>query len=251
MLKSSLDVLGYGVSFEQQEVAQAMGFETADMQTTLLPPRLRRRTSIATKTAFAAAERACTAAALEPSELAVIFTSCLGEAAVTDQLCRDIASQSFPLSPTKFHNSVHNTASGYWSIAVGSKHPAMAMGGYQDSFALGLLEAWSQLHTVEKQVLLVCYEETPSPLLLPDNQWAACASAFVLGSKQEGRGNSFQLGLPYCESNKVQVSPCEDRKNSPALATMPLLKALERQRLGAVEISPCHPQPWYVEVLKA
>lgn len=248
MLKSSLDVLGYGVSFQQAEMAQAMGFETADMQTTLLPPRLRRRTSVATKMAFAAAERACKAAQVEPSELAVIFTSSLGEAAVTDQLCRDIASQKFPLSPTKFHNSVHNTASGYWSIAVGSKHPAMAMGGYQDSFALGLLEAWSQLHTVEKQVLLVCYEETPSELLLPDNQWLACASAFVLGHRQEKNGKHLQLGRPYCEPNKAVKPSCGGRSQSPALAAMLLLKTLEKQTLGKLKISPSHAQDWYVAV---
>ncbi len=241
MDKSTLAVLGYGMSFQDSEVAATMGFEHADMQPSVLPARLRRRTSVATKMAMTAAERACVMAACEPSELPVIFTSALGEAGVTDQLCREIAKENFPLSPTKFHNSVHNTASGYWSIAVGSKHPAMAMGGYQDSFALGLMEAWSQLHTVASRVLLVCYEETPSDLLCQDGSWEGCASALVLG---RGAAHQPQLGMPY---TVPQVAA--ELLTSPALAAVPLLNMLQQGLSGKVQVSDAGVQGWYVDVL--
>jgi len=242
MSKSSIAILGSGVSFQDNEIAASMGFKHADMQTNLLPARLRRRTSTATKMAFSAAEKACADAHCEPSELPVIFTSALGEAGVTDYLCRDIAKQNFPLSPTKFHNSVHNTASGYWSIAVKSKHPAMAMGGYQDSFALGLMEAWSQLHTVESRVLLVCYEESPSELLLPEGSWLGCASALVLG---HGDMHHTQLSMPYAVSQEH-----EPQSSSPALAAMPLLKMLQQGLTGKVQIADTTTQMWYVDSLK-
>ena len=55
----SLAVLGTGVSFQSEEIALEYGYEGCDMQAELLPAMLRRRTSVATKMAFAAAERAC------------------------------------------------------------------------------------------------------------------------------------------------------------------------------------------------
>lgn len=246
MDNKSLAVLGCGVSFQSAEVALSLDCEYADMQTTLLPARLRRRTSIATKMAFSAAERACANAGIEPCELPVVFTSSLGEAAVTDQLCRNIASQNFPLSPTKFHNSVHNTASGYWSIAVKSTHPAMAMGGYQDSFALALLETWSQLHTVEKKVLLVCYEETPSDLLLPENHWQACATAFVLSTDQQLDHALGYLTMPYGAERLEPV--LDDKLFSPATASLLLYKALNKKLKTVIDISPAAEQAWFVEV---
>jgi len=248
MSKSTLTVLGYGISFQDAEVADTLAYEQADMQTSLLPVRLRRRTSVATKMAFAAAERACKYAAIDPSTLPVIFTSALGEAAITDQLCHDIAKQNFPLSPTKFHNSVHNTASGYWSIAVGSKHPAMAMAAYQDSFALALLEAWSQLHTVEKQVLLVCYEEKPSDILLPDNAWKACATAFVLSSSGVDQ-HGLSMGMPYL--NALPETLSSDAKSSPVFAALPLYDALKTNKKGHIQLSQGFDKAWFVELVSS
>jgi len=248
MSKSTLTVLGYGISFQDAEVADTLAYEQADMQTSLLPVRLRRRTSVATKMAFAAAERACKYAAIDPSTLPVIFTSALGEAAITDQLCHDIAKQNFPLSPTKFHNSVHNTASGYWSIAVGSKHPAMAMAAYQDSFALALLEAWSQLHTVEKQVLLVCYEEKASDILLPDNAWKACATAFVLGAG-EMNDHGLSMEVPYLD--ELQEPFTVDEETSPAFVALPFYDALKTNKKGRIQLSQGFDKAWFVELVSS
>jgi len=251
MDKSSLAVLGTGVSFQHPESALvsslACGFEGCDMQTHLLPSMLRRRTSMGTKLAFAAAERACSRANMMPSELPVIFTSSLGEIGVTDKLCRAIAHQQLPVSPTQFHNSVHNTASGYWSIAVGNKHPAMAMGGYHNGFALALLEAWSQLQTMEKKLLLVCYEDIPPELMLPDHQWVGCASAFVLSAEQPVGKKVAQINMPYCDAEMCSYQGYSDQ--SPALAAIPLLKAVEKNISGIVQISPAEEDGcWFTEL---
>jgi len=246
MDNASLALLGTGVSFQSPELAQVHGFEGCDMQTELLPSMLRRRTSMATKLAFAAAGRACSSANISPSELPVIFTSSLGEIGVTDKLCSAIAHQQLPVSPTQFHNSVHNTASGYWSIAVGTKHPAMAMAGYQDSFALALLEAWSQLQTIEKKLLLVCYEEVPPELLLPGHQWVGCASAFVLAAEQPANEKVAQVKMPYFNGEMGSDHHFGDL--SPALAAMPLLKAVEQNISGTVQISSAEDGAWFTEL---
>ena len=43
------------------------------------------------------------------------------------------------ISPTQFHNSVHNAAAGYWHIAAGSAAPSLSVGGHDGAFAAGLL----------------------------------------------------------------------------------------------------------------
>jgi hypothetical protein len=48
------------------------------------------------------------------------------------------------LSPTRFHHSVHNAASGYWAMASHSMAASTALSAFQNSFAAGLLEAATQ-----------------------------------------------------------------------------------------------------------
>jgi len=237
---------GAGISFQDPEQASRFGFDGCDMQTELLPAALRRRTSVATRVAFAAAERACRDADADPAGLATVFTSSLGEINVTDRLCSDIAHERYPLSPTQFHNSVHNTASGYWSIAVGSAQPAMAMAGYQDSFALGLLESWCQLQSGVKEILLVCYEEKPVQMLLPDNQWIGCAIAFVLSGTGEGNRGRASIGMPFTLRNEKGMQ--DYGFASPAMAAMELYKAVEKGDSGRIAISPDGESIWYSEL---
>jgi hypothetical protein len=237
-------IAGTGISFHDPQKAIEFGYQGCDMQTELLPPGLKRRTSVATKTAFAAAERACASACITPSELATVFTSSLGEIDVTDRLCTDIGQGNYPLSPTRFHNSVHNTASGYWSIAVGSAHPAMAMSGYEDSFALGLLEAWCQLQSVADQLLLVCYEEIPPGLLIPDHDWFGCAVAFVLTTR-EGRGSTLSRPRIIQQGDETMQS-----FKMPTLVAINLLKAVEANATGNIKISPAGATQWFTELTK-
>src|SRR3546814_20327507 len=63
------------------------------------------------------------------------------------------------VSPTDFHNSVHNAAAGYWGIGTGSRAPSTTLAGYDESFALGLLEAGLQVVGDRRAVLLVVFDE--------------------------------------------------------------------------------------------
>ena len=48
-----------------------------------------------------------------PHDLASVFVSSHGDLPITDALCTTLASNPRLLSPTRFHHSVHNAASGY------------------------------------------------------------------------------------------------------------------------------------------
>jgi len=242
-------ILGAGASFLSPDDALNSGYPDFDMQTTLLPARLRRRTSKATRLAFAAAERACQQAGIAPAELPVIFCSSLGEIAVTDRLCSDIAAERLPLSPTLFHNSVHNTASGYWSIAVGNRHPAMAMGAGHDGFALSLVEAWSQLNTVTERLLLVCYEESLPDTMLADNHWIGAAFAFVISTPAAATEEPLASITPPAQQWPEVSRPIPYGKQSPAMAALPLFDAISQQHNGIIPLTPEGDINWFTNLV--
>jgi len=59
--------------------------------------------------------------------------------------CKTLASDDRSISPTRFHNSVHNAPAGYWGIASGAMTPATVLCAHDASFGAGLLEALTQL----------------------------------------------------------------------------------------------------------
>lgn len=131
----------------------------------LLPPAERRRASRIVKAGLAVGLEACRHAELEPGTLANVFAASGGDGHNCHALCELLATDDRQISPTRFHNSVHNAASGYWSIATGATPAAQVLGAYDASFAAGLLEAMSQVEATGQPVLLVaCDSEYPEPL---------------------------------------------------------------------------------------
>jgi hypothetical protein len=120
-----------------------------------IPPRERRRAPLPVKLAVEVAQQACDQAGVNHAAVASVFTSAMGDTAITDCLCRILASPDKMVSPTKFHNSVHNAASGYWSIAAKNRSASSFIGGFAHSFPVALLEAAIQCHVEECPVLLV------------------------------------------------------------------------------------------------
>jgi hypothetical protein len=128
-----------------------------------LPAAERRRSSANVRLAIAAAEQALSQTALAPQAMAMVFSSYEAAGAITHQLCEVLAG-SREVSPTQFHNSVHNAPSGYYSIAMNAKLAASSVCRGKWSFAAGLLNAATQALADEVPVLYVSYD---SPLPLP------------------------------------------------------------------------------------
>lgn len=246
-LSAPVAILGSGVCIPDEDVANELGFADAGLDASILAPMVRRRTSTATRVAITAAGRACAAAGIG-NTLPAIFASCVGEMQVTDKLCRSITRQEYPLSPTLFHNSVHNTAAGYWSMATGSMASMQAMGALDDGFALGLLEAWCQLQTVAKQVLLVVYDETMPEQLLPDYTWKACAFALVL--VRNARSHPL-LHRPFQATVPDPARPVANFSvHNPAMAALPLFQTLQQATSGQQQITlSSGTRPWLVDMV--
>lgn len=124
----------------------------------LLPANERRRAPETVAVALEVALAACQSAGRDPATLASVFASAHGDLAITDYMCTTLASEPRAVSPTRFHNSVHNAAAGYWTIGAGCMRAATAISAGQASFAQGLIEALAQLGDGAQAVLLVGYD---------------------------------------------------------------------------------------------
>lgn len=130
-----------------------------------IPDRERRRAPLHVKIAVEVAQQAVDASGLDPAGLPSVFTSGMGDVKTTDLICRALAAPRKIMSPTHFHNSVHNASSGYWSIAAACRERSNAVSGFRHSFAVALLEAATLCKADGKPVMLVaCDIDTAAPL---------------------------------------------------------------------------------------
>ena len=131
---------------------------------TSLPAAERRRSSPTVRLAIAAAEQAIRGSSVAPHEMAMVFSSFEAAGVITHQLCEVLAG-SREVSPTQFHNSVHNAPCGYYSIAMQAKLAASSVCRGKWSFAAGLLNAAAHAFADMVPVLYVCYDSPlPAPL---------------------------------------------------------------------------------------
>ncbi len=187
----------------------------------LLPAAERRRVAPTVAWALAAAQEAVANSGLDASNLAVVFASSDGDGDIVHRLCTALATPAAAVSPTDFHNSVHNAATGYWSIGVHSPAPSTALCAYDSSFAAGLLEAACQVATEGQPVLLVAVDlPYPPPLASHRPVQHGLASALVLEA-----GDALQVSLG---SGSATPLPLPDFKGNAAAASLPLLAALAR-----------------------
>lgn len=131
----------------------------------LLPAAERRRIGVPIKLALAVGCEAFAHAARSPATTATVFTSSGGDGENVHQICTALSTLEREVSPTRFHNSVHNAPAGYWGIAVGSREPSTSVCAYDWSFAAGLLETAVQIAADGGPVALIAYDHRyPSPL---------------------------------------------------------------------------------------
>jgi hypothetical protein len=209
-----------------------------------LPAAERRRAGAAVKIALSVADAASSDAARDPATLATVFTSSSGDGANCSALCETLAHAPGPdrlVSPTRFTNSVHNAAAGYWHIAVGSRHASTSVCAHDGSFGAGLMAALAQVPALDAPVLLVASDTPyPEPLNatrpLPDTMGVALVLAAPGTS-----GAAAQLRtrvLPVAQAGAA--TRCHDagledlRERIPAARALPLLEAIARRQPARV-----------------
>lgn len=221
-----------------------------------LPPNERRRSSDGVRWAVQVAQEAIVESGLDPHDVATVFASSGGEVDVLDKLCRALATADRIVSPTLFHQSVHNTAAGYWGIATACQQSSTALSCYDDSCVAGLLEAFTHVWVEERPVLFVAYD-LPVPELLsrarPITSAFAVALLLVPGSVPAKAIMTAKVApIDGQEATRMFDREFERlRLDNPAARILPILLALggslpatvnlsylESQRLE-VEVEPC------------
>ncbi len=203
----------------------------------LLAPNERRRAPETVAVALEVALAACRAAGREPATLPSVFASMHGELAITDYMCATLADQPQTISPTRFHNSVHNAAAGYWTIGTGAMQPATAISAFDATFAQGLLEALVQLATGSEAVLLVGYEAASAgPLARVSRSEGLLGGALVLS--RAPRAGATRLRIELIDGDvEPGAGPLAIHGSANAMAPMlPLFDALAASRSSQVAL---------------
>ena len=135
------------------------GKRNADIpRPTILSPIVSRRAPGIVKLALEAATQAFDETTILPRDTACVFGSSMGDSELLDYMCRTVATMTPTLSPTKFHNSVHNAPTGYWTIATDCHHSANSIAAYEVTTSVALLEALVMCSVERRPVLMVLYD---------------------------------------------------------------------------------------------
>ena len=202
-----------------------------------LPATERRRAGKCVRLALAGGIEAARHAGRDPRDLGAIFTSSTGDGDNLHAICEQLASDDPLISPTRFHNSVHNAPAGYWGIATGSMHATDCIAAFDASFGAGLLEALARLAAQPSQALLLIAYDAPYPEPLhatrpiPDGFVVALA----MSGAQEGGGPAVRVETTQLAPTRLEDPALESlRRAIPAARALPLLALLARGESGEV-----------------
>ena len=219
---------------------QAIGNEAAVLLApAILPPAERRRASRVVKLALTIGLEAAAHADADVATLATVFAASGADGHNCHALCEQLAGDDRQISPTRFHNSVHNAAAGYWGIATQSRAPCQVLCAYDASFGAGLLDALGQVVVDRQPTLLIAYDsEYPEPLHskrpLPD----VAGIALLLTPAASARSLA-QIAVSL--EDNAATTMADDvletlRTTVPALRGLPLLDLLARGESASVSI---------------
>ena len=219
-----------------------------------LPAAERRRSSSIVKLTLATGLEAVTAAGLDAARLPSVFSASGGDGQNCHEICQMLASSDRAISPTRFHNSVHNAAAGYWSIATGAMTASSVLCAFDASFGAGLLEALTQIIVDDtRSLLLACDTPYPEPLHsarpIPD----AFGVALVLAPQKTAQAMAqISVSLTDAAADHLHDAALEAlRLGIPAARSLPLLRSIAQRQTTrvvldyldtarlAVDIVPC------------
>lgn len=238
-------------------LAGATAFEPTPPVLTLpaiLPPAERRRTGVAVKVALICGHEAASRASRPVTSMVSVFASSGGDGDNCHAICEALASDDRLISPTRFHNSVHNAPAGYWSIAMATRAASTSLCAHDASFAAGLLEALTEIASRPEAVILVAYDAPyPEPLrsarAIPWPFGIALVLTPTAGPTTLGRIEAHLAEAPATESADPGLERL--RTTIPTARGLPLLAALAGHEAGTVALDYLEPLRLVVDVTPA
>lgn len=194
---------------------------------TSISARTLRRLSPQTLLAIAVAEKI--QPALE-NDAAWVFSSAYGEGETLKVILDSICTPEMSVRPLRFQNSVHNAASGQWTIAAQIRNSVTSICCGDASVGAGLLKAIMQLQVEERSVGLVVYD-VPLPFPLDTSHRLAMPAGVGLALSPKFTAQSFARINVSFEARKITSVTTVLGKQAlelvnPAFAILPLFERL-------------------------
>lgn len=194
-----------------------------------LPRTEARRATVATHLALSVAHQAMAEHERFGDEMPSIWAAADSDLVGLDKNCRTLNSDEPWISPHRFQNSVHNTPSGYWSIASQCHGPSTALCSGRESFAAGLVEAMTVLQAGHECCLLVACDEASPPALRRVRDVPVFFATSLLLGVDDSAAVSLTLDI---QGGTTEPTVCSDpglerlRASNPAGRSLPLLCSL-------------------------
>ncbi|MBX2867286.1 MAG: beta-ketoacyl synthase chain length factor [Acidiferrobacterales bacterium] len=211
----------------------------------IIPSNERRRAPLPVRLAVETSWQASQQAGIAPSALSCVFSSGFGDIDITHYMCTTLNTEAKQLSPTKFHNSVHNAPAGYWTISTGCMQPASSVAGFKESTPVTLLEAMAQLVTEQKPSLLTFCDGPAKgqliPVLINDQPFAASLVLSPFNSDDEAKKGDTLLKVSV-QQNVVEWPALKTSAlqslytNNPSARILCLFEKLANLRDGSSSI---------------
>jgi len=213
----------------------------------LFAPGIRRRASALTRAAAEAFAQTAGEAGADLATVCTVYTSAYGEIVTTLEMLDQMATEPGGLpSPTRFHNSVHNTSAGYVSIATRNRAFSTSLAAGPRSVAAGLIEACAWLSDRGGELILVALDEPPPAPFAPKPPWSAFAAAFHLAVEPR---SSSRARLANLRQACAPAPPAPEPFTAhPCACALSLLDAVALRRAGPVALSTTGQCDWAVDV---
>ena len=241
---AGIGVIGPGISNWEDAVAVLTGAEDFDPQAEVptespvsLPANERRRVTPLIRMVLQCCEDPLSGYSAEYPPLQSVFSSSCGGLETADKILRSLTLPHKPVSPTQFHNSVHNAPAGYWLIASGVRSGSISISAHDSSFGAGLLNAVSNVLIGDGPTLLVSYDYMAPPILRESRPYLG---SFAVGLVLVDAPMRWTIEVDLRESDncdKMGDMVLEAmRLGNPAARSLPLLARMAGDRPGQVRL---------------
>jgi hypothetical protein len=214
----------------------------------LLEGNLRRRAPGLSRMSVEVFEQAALRAGCDAAVTPSVWATAHGEHTTALRLLKMMLRGEGKLSPTHFHNSVHNTPSGYASIATGNVSSSTTLTGGAELVMSALLEAWCRLATGGGDVLVVLADERLETPFESPGMTAPLALSFCLSARPDG------ACAVLSDLRRDAVAPIKAQAPFGPLyvsAALPLLQQIVGRRPGTVALeldTECGDRVWCLDL---
>jgi hypothetical protein len=222
----------------------------------ILPPRDRRRCSDTVSLALRVALETIQATDLDARAVPSVFAYSSGDGQIVHRLLSGVAKPNKAVSPTDFHNSVHNAPAFYWSLGTGCQEPSTSIAAGRYSFSAALLKAAVETSARGKPVLMVCFDH---PLPDPLSAKYPIAAPFGVGmvlTQRAGHAPLAMLDIEWSPSENVpagadrpQIDALHDLwSGNPAARVLPVLEAIAKRERAVICVPGSHDASLRIDV---